>query len=291
MNYYIYLRESNGISSDVLKLSKIIIDKVSLIENGTYSFNYIGKDIKVNNLIIDIKYNDTDNDLCYGNINLTDSIISDDILNNVSIKIEIDTDNFTYIESIIIHEITHLLQNYKLKIDNKFRPHYWSIGSVYRQLRENIKSKYVSYILYLVYSSLEHELYALLHQSYYSKDFTKINKVIHEMDNFHIKSLDLLEFNELNSVKRIFIKSMEYFTTNKKYLSDINKSMWQIEDNSEFLNEIDKYFKRMSKKLKKKLSMIKESNEIDYSITISGPDPEDYPTWFTDTKFMKILTS
>jgi hypothetical protein len=216
---------------------------------------------------------------------LKDSIIEDNYLLNVKIlfnvKYQVIDDAFLYyIKSVIFHEILHVFQNYNLKINDKFRPESFSIGSIIPQIRSYIKTKYVSYIIDILYYSLSHELSAQLHQYYIYKiddrEYKRLDEIKNLLNNFKVKELDSDESNELEYVKNHILGSIKYFTNNKNYKKDIESSIWN-KNNEDFLNGLSNLIKYKLKWVDKKIKLINSKKMIDYSETFTYyGDLQDY---------------
>lgn len=290
---YENFNESKGVSDSSEKITNSIwID----IENDIINYNNISKkftfsedDFKLKDIQIDFIFSKDKENSCDAISDLKNSVIKDNYLLNVKIlfdvKYHIIDDAFLYyIKSVIFHEILHVFQNYNLKINDKFRPESFSIGSIIPQIRDHIKTKYVSYILDILYYSLSHELSAQLHQYYIYKiddrEYKKLNDIKNLLTNFKIKELDIDESNELDYVKKHILNSIKYFTNNKNYKKDIESSMWNNKNNEEFLNELSKIIKQKLKWIDKKIKLINNKKKVDYNETF---------TYYGDLKDYKYL--
>lgn len=158
-----------------------------------------------------------------------------------------------------------------MKINDKFRPESFSIGSIIPQIRDYIKTKYVSYILDILYYSLSHELSAQIHQYYIYKingrEYKRLNEINNLLTNFKIKELDSDEYKELDYVKYHILNSIKYFTNNKNYKKDIESSIWN-KTNEDFLNGLSNLIKQKLKWIDKKIKLINKKY-IDYSETFT----------------------
>lgn len=255
----------NDIESDVINFKKI---------SKKFTFNEI--DFKIKNLEIDVIISKGVENLCNSILDLKKSNIEDKYIKNVKITFSITYNSLCdpflyYIKSIVFHEISHLFNHYNLKINNKFRPESFSIGSIIPQLRINIKTEYVKYILDILYYSLSHELSAQLHQYYmYKKDdieYKKIYDIKKFISNLNIKKLNDKEDTELTYIKNNILESIKYYTTNKNYIKYISNSIW-IKDNNQFLIELSKLMNKKIKWIDKKIKLI-DSKIIDYSETFT----------------------
>jgi hypothetical protein len=279
---YENFNESKGISDSCEKITNSIWDD---IENDIININNISKrltftedDFKLKDIQIDFVFNENEENICSAITDLKDSIIEDNYLLNVKIlfnvKYHLMDDAFLYyIKSVIFHEILHIFQSYNLRINNKFRPESFSIGSIIPQIRSHIKTRYVSYILDILYYSLSHELSAQLHQYYIYKMDSREYKRLYEIKNllidFKIKELDSDESKELDYVKKHILNSIKYFTNNKNYKKDIESSIWNKKNNEEFLNELYSIIKHKLKWLDKKIRLVNGKERVDYSETFT----------------------
>lgn len=278
---YENFNESKCISDSSEKITNLIWDEV---ESDIINLNQISKkftfsedDLKIKDIIIDINFTKSGENNCNAVTNLKDSVVEDKYIKYVKIKIDIkysliDDEFLYYIKSVIFHEILHVFQHYNLKINNKFRPESFSIGSIIPQLRDDVKTDYVNYILDILYHSLSHELSAQLHQYYMykinNKKYNKINDIKELLNNFKIKDLDEDEEKELNYIKKHIFNSISYYTTNKKYKKNISSSIWN-KNNVDFLKGLAELTKRKLKWIDKKIKLIDSKLIIDYSETFT----------------------
>ncbi len=286
---YENFNESKGVSDSCEKVTNFIWDDIEddIINTNNISkkFTYSEVDFKLKNIQIDFNFIGDRENSCGAITDLKNSVIEDSYLLNVrilfNVKYSIIDDAFLYyIKSVIFHEILHVFQEYNLKINDKFRPESFSIGSIIPQLRGIIKTKYVSYILDILYYSLSHELSAQLHQYYIYKiddrEYKKLDEIKNLLNNFKIKELDSNEANELEYVKRHILGSIKYFTNNKNYKKDIKSSIWN-KNNEDFLNGLSNLIKYKLKWIDKKIKLIDSKKMIDYSETFTYyGDLEDY---------------
>lgn len=278
---YENFNESKGISDSCEKVTNFIWDDIEddIINTNNISkkFTYSEVDFKLKNIQIDFNFIGDRENSCGAITDLKKSVIEDSYLLNVrilfNVKYSIIDDAFLYyIKSVIFHEILHVFQEYNLKINDKFRPESFSIGSIIPQLRGIIKTKYVSYILDILYYSLSHELSAQLHQYYIYKiddrEYKKLDEIKNLLNNFKIKELDSDESNELEYVKKHILGSIKYFTNNKNYKKNIKSSIWN-KNNEDFLNGLSNLIKYKLKWIDKKIKLINSRKMIDYSETFT----------------------
>lgn len=286
---YENFNESKGISDSCDRITNSIWND---IENNIINFNNISKkftfsenDFKLKDIQIDFIFNENKDNNCNAITDLKNSVIENNYLVNTKILFNVEyhtiDDAFLYyIKSVIFHEILHVFQNYNLKINDKFRPESFSIGSIIPQIRNYIKTEYVSYILDILYYSLSHELSAQLHQYYIYKiddrEYKHLDEIKNLLNNFKIKELDNDESKELDYVKHHILNSIKYFTNNKNYQKDIESSIW-VKNNEEFLNGLSNLIKYKLKWIDKKIELINNKKRIDYNETFTYlGDLQDY---------------
>lgn len=256
------------------ELSNIIIDKFNnrefIFTINEYSKSLNKRRFKIKKLEVQFNLKEDNENFCNGLCNVTKSEIEDDYLINTSIEFEIgylnlDDDFIRYIHSVIKHEVMHLYQVYNLKVNNKFKPESWVIGSLLPTFRNFLKEDYSKVILNLLYISLSHEIYSQLQQYYfYKKDnlkYQKIENIILDLDNFQIKNdLNDNEISEILNLKKFIIRGLKN-NNNSKYIKDVDKSFWNENDVYSFLEGLNKYFKQKSDLIKSKVKNIdKELN-------------------------------
>jgi len=270
-------RITNSIWNDI---ENDIINTNNISRNFTFS----EEDFKIKDIQIDFIFTKDKENSCGAITDLKNSEIEDNYLLNTKIlfnvKYHIIDDAFLYyIKSVIFHEILHVFQNYNLKTNDKFRPESFSIGSIIPQIRSHIKTKYISYILDVLYYSLSHELSAQLHQYYIYKidgrEYKRLDDIKNLLTNFKIKELDSDESKELDYVKKHILNSIKYFTNNKNYKKDIESLIWN-KNNEELLNGIYNLIKQKLKWIDKKIKLI-NNKKINYNETFTYyGDLQDY---------------
>jgi hypothetical protein len=286
---YENFNESKGISDSCEKITNQIWNN---IENDIINLNNISKtltfseeDFKLKDIKIDFIFNKDVINTCNAITDLKNSKIEDNYLLNTkilfNIKYDIIDESFLYyIKSVIFHEVLHVFQNYNLKINDKFRPESFSIGSIIPQIRNSINTNYISYILDILYYSLSHELSAQLHQYYIYKidgrEYKRLDEIKNLLKNFKIKELDDNESKELDYVKNHILNSIKYFTNNKNYKKDIDSSIWN-KNNEEFLNGLSNIIQYKLKWINKKIKLINNKKKVDYNETFTYyGDLQDY---------------
>jgi hypothetical protein len=292
--------EAKGISDSCENILMKIWNKVEEnIDGSELNFDISEVDFKCQSVKLIIGSKRGVENHCNGLTNFNQSHFQNDILINPIIKLDLEifeiNDEFIYyIKSVLLHELLHLFQYYNLGIKNKFRPEFFSIGSVIHQLRSNVKTKYANYILDIIYHSLSHELSAQLHQYYLYKkvnnNYTKIDD-IRKLLNFQIQDLDLGENLEIDFIKKHILGSIRFFTKNEKYLKDIEKSIWLISDNNLFLKKlkiiVDDKIKWLDKKINLINRKIKEDRIIKYDETITCP--QDWDQYDINIRYQFII--
>jgi hypothetical protein len=297
-NYKTFLLETKSISDS----SEILQDKIWIeIEselgkfgNKKFIFNLNENDFKLSNLELTLRQQKYNENICNATTDVSKSSISNNILENSKIELNIyilklDEDFKEYIYSVILHEILHVFQNYNLKLKNKFRPQSWSIGLIVSQFRGKFKSEYVNNIIDLLYHSLSHEMAAQIHHYYHykkrDKDYKKINEIIKDLSSFNIKSLSGIENDELEYLVSQIKNCIQFPSTNKNYLKNIEKSMWNLKDMDLFLIELKKHFNRCVNWLNKKIKRI----DTKVSKVDNGKINETIPTAaFSEKSYDKI---
>ena len=284
---YQNFNESKGISdvieNELYKIWINIKDKIEKCENSSFILS-LDDGIKVKNSKLNWIFTKNNINICNANILLDNSYIDvDKYLNNIEINLDIkvynmDDEFLYYIESVLFHELLHLYQHYNIKINSKFRSESFSIGSILPQLRKNIKTNYGNYILDILYFSLSHELSAQLHQYYFykRKDTTYSRIFENNLKSFILKkTLSIDESNELKYIKNNILNSIKYYSTNKKYIKNISKSLWNENNIDIFLNKLSDIVKNKVKWIDKKIELIDskiiKDREIRYDETISLP--------------------
>jgi hypothetical protein len=281
--------ESKGISDSCEKITNSIWndieDNIINFNNTSKFYTFSEEDFKLKDIQIDFIFNKDVVNTCNAITDLKKSTMKDGYLSNTRILFNIkyntiDDAFLYYIKSVIFHEILHVFQNYNLKINDKFRPESFSIGSIIPQLRDSIKTEYVSYILDVLYYSLSHELSAQLHQYYIYKidgrEYKRLGEIKKLLTNFKIKELGSIESKELDYVKKHILNSIEYFTNNKNYKKDIDSSIW-TKNNGEFLNGLSNIIKYKLKWINKKIKLINNKKKVDYNETFTYyGDLQDY---------------
>jgi len=281
-NNYIIKEGNNGISPLVLeltdKINKKSSSKIKKCENFEITIEkYDEKDneqnFRINNLKVVFNYNEYKDNICNGICDTTNSSFNGNFLDGCIITLnifykEIDSNFIENIESVISHEVLHLYQNYNLLKNNKFKPESWSIGSILPSFRKTFKEKYTQYLINMIYISLSHEIYAQLQQYYYyrskDKDYNKIFDIIKEMENFNIKSLNNIEDIEINFMKDYILKALLNGKRNKKWINDVNKSLWKETDNQKFLQKFKLLLDKKANLIKREIKKVDNNFDIDY---------------------------
>lgn len=286
---YLNFNESKGISDSceliLYEIWKEIKNDIISQKSNSLNFNIDKKDFKVKNLIIDYKFLVSPENNCYGATYLNNLEIENGYLTKSQIKLsikvnKIDDEFIYYIKSVLLHELLHLFQHYNILSNGKFRPESFSIGSILPQLRPLVRTKYGNYILDILYFSLSHELSAQLHQYYMyklsNKEYKKIYDIKDLLNNFIIRKLNIEECKEIEMIKKHISKAIKYYS-NKKYIKNVKKSLWDFSNVDDFINELPKIIRYKVKWLVKKIKLINKKidniseNNIRYDLTISLP--------------------
>jgi hypothetical protein len=293
--FYEFMNESKENVFD--ELSNIIIDKFNKGEYNfiidEYSKSSDKRRFKIRELEVQFNLKRDNDNFCNGLCDVTKSEIKDDYLTNSLITFDIgylklDDYFIKYIHSVINHEVLHLYQVYNLKINNKFKPESWVIGSLLPTFRRFLKEDYSKVILSLLYNSLSHEIYSQLQQYYfYKKDdlkYPKIEKIIGDLDDFAVKTnLSDNEISELLNLKNFIVKGLKN-NSNVKYRKDVDKSFWNENDIYLFLDGLNKYFKQKSDTIKSKVKKIDRELNFESKINDSLDIWISLPTNFEKTK-------
>lgn len=286
--YQDFIKESRENVFD--DLSDIFIDRFNKQQYRfiitEYSKESFKRKLKLKNLQIIILIKKGKQNFCDALCDVTKSEVDADYLKDTSITFEVeyvnlDEDFIKYIHSVIKHEVMHLYQVYSLKINNKFKPESWVIGSLIPTFRRFMKEKYTLHILHLLYYSLSHEIYSQLQQYYFYKkddlEYTKINEIIKDLNSFQVKSeLTEKEISEITNLKKFIVKGLKN-NNNKKWIKDVNKSIWNEDDILIFLQKLKSYFEEKSNIIKEKIKKIDKEFNLEEKII------EDMNIWISLT--------
>jgi hypothetical protein len=297
---YQNFNESKGISDScetvLYKIWNLIEDDINNKYSNQIYFDVDEQDFKCKNVLLKLNFNKGQQNRCNAtsvpkNLKIENNYLINSEINLNIIYKEIDDEFIYYIKSVLFHELLHIFQYYNILSNDKFRPESFSIGSIIPQLREIVNTKYVNYLLDILYYSLSHELSAQLHQYYFyklkHKDYKKLIEIKDMLSNFVIKTLTEDESKEINLIKNHIINSIKFFTNNKKYLKNVNKSLWIDIDNISFLNKlkviIDSKLEWLNKKIKLIDSKYEDSKNITYHETIISL-PHDFEMYDIDKR-------
>lgn len=303
---YNNFNESKGISDScekaLYKIWDLIEDDILKFKSTSILYDISETDFNVNKLKIDVLINKSSERRCDGECNLKRSKIINNQLINTSISLDIKIDDIDdkfiyYIKSVLLHELLHIFQHYNILKGGKFRPESFSIGSIIPQLRRSVNTKYGEYLLDILYYSLTHELSAQLHQYYLYKvnneDYGKIKQIMNFLKNFNTNIEDGDNY-DIHFIKSHIKNSVKFYTNNNKYLSDIEKSLWSVDDNTLFLKElksiVDNRLKWVDKKIKLIDSKINESKIIRYDKLISLPTNWDDHEYIESIEYQKFIS-
>ena len=295
-NFIEYILESKGISDICMEYKNNIwedfynkIKEILLRTNdnnyGNITYNFNNNEFIVNNLMIDIYINKYDENICNARFIGSNSIVKNNIFYNPRIEFKIyykkfNKQFFRYIESILLHELLHCYQMYKL--ENKKMPNSWQYGSILSKLRNGIQSKNndIDKIIDLIYYSLDHEINAQLHQYYdhilNGQEYNKIFDIKNSLRDYIIPSNINKEFIDL--IKKLVFNYKNSLKTKSPNINfNNNKSLWSYDlDNNNiesFLRKLKRYFTNSANYLDKKIKQIDKKLEnyehIDYSMKLT----------------------
>lgn len=301
---YENFNESKGISDscDIVlnEIWKTIENDIQSLKSNSMSFNIDRVDIKCKDISFTYNIQSGLDNLCNGQSLLKDSKIIDGYLTNVSIKLDIVysdmNDEFVYyVKSVILHELVHIFQHYNLLVNNKFRPESFSIGSIIPQLRKIVDTKYGEYLLDVLYYSLSHELSAQLHQYYLyklnNKNYNRLDTIEKIIKGFKIINLSKEQIGDVYLIKNHMYNSIKYLSTNKKYLRNLDNSIWNEKDIYVFLNKLksilDKKVNWISKKKNLIDGKIKDSKIIRYDENTTLPHNWEFYDILERSEFIK----
>jgi hypothetical protein len=243
-----------------------------------FEYSFSNDKFKIDKIYLNIHLNRYKENQTYANIDVKKSKLIDGKLNDCLINIYIYfndlNDEFIFkINNVILHELVHLYEHYNILINKKFRPYSWSIGSIYNQLRDNYKNKDVLNILHLLYYSLKHEISSQLHQYYdyklNGKEYSNIFEIINKLKNFKVDIINDNFILELNDIRYHIYNSIKFYSNNKYYIKDLDKSIWNIPIDKNninyFIDELSSIFIESINYIENKINLInKKSNEIRY---------------------------
>lgn len=304
MNYiltYQNFNESNGISDSSENITNSIWNDIEsdIISDisANKKFNFDEIDFKLKDIIVEYNLIKNSENICNAITYLKNSVVENKYLKNIKIIVNIkysilDEPFLYYIKTVLFHEILHVFQHYNFKLHNKFRSESFSIGSILPQLRQYIKTKYANYILDILYYSLSHELSAQIHQYYMykkiGKHYEKINDIKNLLKNFNINNnLDESEILEINLIKDYIVKSIEFYSNNKKYNKKILKSLWSETDNNRFLDSLSILLKKKLKWLDEKMKLVDSKIGIKFDETFTYYGKLDDYKYFEIFNFIK----
>lgn len=98
------------------------------------------------------------------------------------------------------------------------------------------------------------------------KEYKKIHDIKKLLNNFVTNKLSNSEIDDLKLIQKHIIGSISYLTTNKKYLSDINKSIWVEQDINKFLEKFKNLLRYKVKWIETKMELIDKKIENHISL-------------------------
>jgi len=262
------------------ELSEIIIDGIDggllYFEIREYSKSVGVRKLKVKSLKITInKYKSKEN-LCNANIKVSkETSIEDDYLIGSQIEFnvfinDLNDDFKRYIHSVVKHEVLHLYQIYNLKINKKFSPESWTIGSILPLFNKTFKEEYTKKTIMNIYKSLSHEIYSQLYQYYFYKkdglEYKKIGEIIEDLRGFVIEeNLSDHQIIEINTMRKYILDSL-LKNGNRKWKGDVNNSLWKKGDVHQFLKSLKDLFIEKSNLIESKMRRIDKELSLDDKI-------------------------
>lgn len=256
------------------------------------TYNFDDDRFKINNLTVRFNLFKYSENVCNSILDIKNSTVDlnkyiNDVILQLDIFINDNSKDFLFkINSIIVHELVHIFEHYNLLLGDKFRPKDWSIGSMYPQLRHKYKNVDVQNILHLLYISLRNEISSQLHQYYdykkNDKDYDHIYNIIEELKNFKVVNINDNFIKEMNKVRQHIYKSIKFYTINKNYLKDLDKSIWSqtinFDNINDFINDLKSLFEYAIFYIEKKIRLVnRKLNEIVY---------DDYKGLLTESVFI-----
>jgi len=279
LTYYGYLNEGRGISNWIKRFSSIVCGKIiggeryfSINVENLEEIKEIGT---INFVVISISNDYSAKFLSNG----------EDLKDDITISIDLPPQiNPYYLHEVIVHELTHLWEYYKIKINGKSFPLYDKVKKTLIRTIDQDRFDPFIYFRNLVYLTLDNEMNARVSQLYQNLFFKKdksytslINhfkmsktwKKIIEIENFNAKtfSVNLLEILGDNLTYRLINDFNEELSENGvKY--KFNKEVSSKEQVIEYFTNWQTYFKRKSVKQRKKVYKILSEVSDDYKDNI-----------------------
>jgi hypothetical protein len=262
-----YIKEGYGVS-DVVKKYVTSIMKHIKNNNELYITDEIitlkDSELKLKNFLIDISIGDKNrgvNDTTY-------SYVKNDTLYNMVISIECKKMDYNLIEELLYHELTHVLEFYKINLKNNIfkanfsegklkmiYPNWININSIRNRasISENIEP--FKKFLYLIYLSLDCEMNARISQLY---PYLLNNNIFSEENGLDI----VKKHNTWSYVETLRSFNPDIFLETCKDYSDITEIC-------DFFNNINYEFKKLNIGIFKKLKEeIKNEKDILYFLHI-----------------------
>jgi len=212
-NYDEYILENRGISNIIKQYTDIIFIEIKKNIEDNISDEIIldldaQNDFILKNMLIDYKLSNRN----YGLFDSSHIIFKDDILYNVIIRIEIDQNKFNdvKIKEIITHELTHILEYFRIKQND-----------VKLNLNINVDPNYISVRKSINYINFDNEWNSFKTLIYLSLD-TEYNARIAQLYQF------LIDFNSKDSdfLMNKFLNSETYKCYS--YLDEFNAELFLI---------------------------------------------------------------
>jgi hypothetical protein len=256
----------NTIWKDVIKyINDEIKTNKYYLKNGyidIFKKMYFFPKYKIERLIVIIKFQCSNQSLTVGVNRNNDTFFDNGIMYNTMVQINsqyinLNNDELDYIESLLLHELLHVIQNYNL---NGNIPNHFKLASLNTIKISRFNSNHNLYLISsLLYLSCTHELSAQIHQYYdyklKNKRYEYIFQIINLIQNFNINDIKIDDelVNGLNVIRKEYIN-----------IIDDSYGIWKKEINTD--NAII-FLKNIDKKIKKSLVFIKDKmKQIDDKI-------------------------
>lgn len=266
--------ESYGISNWVKNSSEYIYNKLlkSEINDNQIELvvpNIYNDYIKMENIRILFEFSDKN----YGKFDDTYCSINNAVLNNVQIIIN-STEINTRVKDIIVHELTHIYEYYKMNLNNKKFPKYFGIKKLLKSIKNDNKYKFEPFneFLYILYTIQDNELNARVAEIYPSlKDISDINNLSFDevkyvlRDHQVIKNVfRIMNFNHIDFVDACvdkiglydFLSLSNVFLDNVKNNNIIVYKTDLLFDINDLYNFYKKFKNLFDNKIKKHISKI-----------------------------------
>jgi hypothetical protein len=252
--------------------------KIGYIKRFSITKSFVdNKDFKIHELTIDIIFKKYNRNVCTGIVNQKDVIFDESgFMCYPYMKLEIyfddiDIDFEKYIKSVLLHEMTHIYQVYRMGGDKKIDSN-WNLGSTIAASRSHINNIYVKDLANILYKASEHEIMSQLHQYFlykteYGEQYQHIFDIQKSLSEFDTSKyiIDDNFINDLNIFRYIHNKRLDINKPNNKYYRNVS-FVWKREitfDNvQKFLKYVEEFVKKSLLFLNKKIKHVDAKCEI-----------------------------